>query len=132
MRTLDGMASTLTDHLRDLEAFLRREGDAPEWTGILIIEDTEITHGPRTKIPRSSLLTPNDFASRFDKLVARGYGWMNLVGNGVLDRKLIVSLEIPRESSDLPASKVPVIVAGPNFDSSGRKIWDLSDRVELI
>lgn len=125
------MASTLAHHLRELEAFLRREGDAPEWTAILIVEDTEITHGPRTKIPRSSLHTPNDFASRFDELVARGYGWINLVGNGVLDGKLIVSVEIPRESSGLASTDVPVMTCGPNFDSS-KWGWDLSDRVQLV
>jgi hypothetical protein len=126
------MASTLAHHLRELEAFLRRHGDAPEWTGILIVEDGEITYGPRTRIPRSSLQTPNNFASRFDELVARGYGWINLVGNGVVEGKLIVSLETPRQSSDLPASQVPVIVSGPPCDSSGKQRWKLWDRVDLV
>jgi len=93
------MARALAQHLRELETFLRRDGDAPEWTGILIVEDSEIVHGARTRIPRSSLLTPDEFSSRFDELVARGYGWINLVGNGLLDGKLLVSVEIPHESS---------------------------------
>lgn len=66
------MASTLAHHLLELEAFLRRTENAPKWTGILIVEDSELVHGPRTKISRSSLRTPSEFASRFDELVERG------------------------------------------------------------
>ena len=126
------MASTLAHHLLELEAFLRRDGDAPEWAGVLIVEDAEMLHGARRTIRRSSLRTPHEYSSRFDELVAYGFGWINHVGNGVLDRQLIVSLETPRQSSGVPTSQVAVNVSGPYFDRAGKKAWDLSSRFDLI
>ena len=126
------VASTLAHHLLDLEAFLRRDGDAPCWHGLLIVEDNEIIHGPRTTIRRSSLQAPDSFSSRFDELVALGYSWINLVGIGILDGRLIVSLEAPRQPSGLPASQVAVVTSGPYLDSSGKKVWDISGRTDLL
>jgi hypothetical protein len=74
------MATILIDHLANLEAFLKRGGDAPEWTEIRIAEDRDINYGPLTTIPKASIQRPEDFVSRFAILIGLGYSWMNLLG----------------------------------------------------
>ncbi len=126
------MATILIDHLAILEAFLKREGDAPEWTDIRIVEDHDISYGTVTIIPQASIQRPEDYASRFETLVRLGYSWINLVGNGVFNGTLLVSVEIPRESSKLTAADVSVNVSGPYFNSDGTKHWYIEDKIKVI
>jgi hypothetical protein len=125
------MATSLQDHVHALEAFLRKDGDAPAWSQVLIIEDRLIGHGVVTKIPRNALQPVEAFGPRFSELANRGYGWINLVGNGICENALIVSVETPREPTGAPLDKVAVNVSGPYFERDGSKRWDLAGRVEL-
>ena len=83
------------------------------------------------RIRREALWSPEDFSRQFAELVRVGYGWINLVGNGLLQDRLLVSVELPRESSGISAEMVQVIVSGPYLDPAGNKIWHLEGRVEL-
>jgi hypothetical protein len=126
------MASTLAFHLSSLEAHLRQDGDAPSWSRILIVEDAHLHHGTPMRVPRAALHDPGEFRDRFEALVARGYGWINLVGNGVLGDALVVSVEMPRDPTGIASSEVPVNLSGPYFQATGAKQWDLSGRLEVI
>lgn len=126
------MATILIDHLANLEAFLQRGGDAPEWTDIRIVQDRDINHGPVTTIPKASIQRPEDFASRFGILVGLGYSWINLVGNGVLNGTLLVSVEIPREPSGHAIADVLVNYSGPYLNGDGTKHWHIEDKIKVI
>ena len=125
------MATDFAHHLRELEAFLRKDGDAPSWDDVQVVMDSDITHGPSMTIAESALHVPEQFSPKFDELVLRGYGWINLVGNGLIDGKLLVSLEVPRESSGIQSEQVHVNLSGPYRDASGRKRWNLEGRVHV-
>jgi len=125
------MATSLEQHLRVLEAFLRKDGDAPAWSRVLLVEDSRINYGAIAKIPGEALQAVDTFSLRFSELVRHGYAWINLVGNGILEDALIVSVENPRESSGAALDKVAVNVSGPYFDRSGAKRWDLAGRFEF-
>ncbi len=125
------MQTALSRHLETLEAFLRRDGAAPSWSGILLVKDADISHGPKMTIADRAIHSPEDFAETFQGFVDSGCGWINLVGNGIYRGKLLVSVEVCRESSDLPPEDVPVNVSGPYSGPEGNKLWDLSDRLTV-
>ena len=124
------MATALAQHIRSLEAFLRALHDAPDWSRVLIAEDLDIAPGKKATVARSSLRDEVQFAERFEELARRGYSWINLSGYGVLDEALIVSVVVPRQTSNIPFEHVSVNLSGPmQFVRDSH--WDLSPHVEI-
>src|SRR5690348_6714025 len=119
------MATSLSSHLLDLQAFLRELSPAPGWSRVLLVEDSEIIRGTRSKVARSSLREPPAFSDRFDELARRGFPWINLVGNGILGGALIVSVETPRASTGTAIEHVAVNLSGPTKATREDGRWDL-------
>jgi len=75
-----------------------------------------------TLIPKSKLYSIESYSKRFEELLDKGYSWINLVGNGVKDGNLIVSVELPKRPVGVIKEKISVNLSGPYRDRSG-KIW---------
>jgi len=114
-----------------LEKWLKDKGDAPEWKEILLIEDSEMQHGISIIVPQKALKSPEEYAQRFEELLNRGYDWINLVGNGVLNNKLLVSIEFPKDPKRVPVDKISVNLSGPHIGSNGKLQWYLDDKVKI-
>jgi hypothetical protein len=98
-----------------------------------IVESTDVRYGRTDDIPRSALKTVESYASKFERLLAAGYSWINLSALGVLDGHLLVCVELPREPVGIPAGRTSVNLSGPPLDAQTRAcIWDASVRVRLI
>ena len=122
----------LNTHIERIKMNLKEYSDVPEWDRILIIEDEYIKHGDRTEIQKDLLITPENYNQKFDELLSEGYGWINLVINGIINKALILSVEIPAATSDVPPSKVSVNLSGPYSDKDGTLRWDISEKVNLV
>ena len=98
-----------------------------------IVESSDVTYGRTDDIPRSALKTVESYATRFERLLAAGYSWINLSALGVLDGHLLVCVELPREPVGIPAGRTSINLSGPPLDAQTRAcIWDASVRVRLI
>jgi hypothetical protein len=125
--------SALTEHLGRLEAWLRRNGDAPAWWSVRIVESAEIKYGLTDEIPQRAMKTAESYAPRFERLLAAGYAWINLSALGVLGEHLLVCVELPREPVGILAGRTSVNLSGPPLDARTRAcIWDASVRFRLI
>ena len=123
--------SLLTEHLARLEDWLRRSGEAPTWTGVRFVESSH--YGPTDTIPTSALRTVEAFEPRFEALFQAGYSWINLSALSVLDGALLVSVELPRDTSSVPHGLTSVNLSGPPLDSkTGARVWDASVRTRLV
>ena len=126
------MNDDLFTHLDRIKDNLKGYPDIPDWNEILLIEDTNILHGDVMQLPEWALTTPEDYKQRFQELINQGYGWINLVTNGILNKTIILSVEIPLSSSGLPSEKVSVNLSGPYLENDGAPRWDINKTVVIV
>jgi len=122
----------LTLHLNLIIEDLKQRSDIPAWNKIRIVEGRDIQHCEIDVIPESSLKTPEAYSPRFQELLDRGYGWMNLVNNGIVHQMLLLSIEIPQSPSGIPPSQVPINLSGPYYNKNGTLCWDASSRIKIV
>lgn len=133
LRSLRDEMSVLTENLSRLEEWLRRSDDAPTWTGARFVESRNIQYGRTDTILMSTLRTVEAFEPRFEALLQAGYAWINLSALGVLGGELLVSVEVPRDTSSVPYGRTSVNLSGPPLDSkTGARVWDASLRTRLV
>ena len=121
--------SILAIQLDRLQAWLRQLPNAPVWSGIQLVEESNVAYGAqlRLTIPRKALLDPLAYAPRFQELLERGYSWIHLDGTGVFNGELLVTVQFPRDAVGCPPDQVAINVSGPGEPES----WNLDGRVEL-
>ncbi len=122
----------LQNHLARLEEWISNNSVVPSWDELVIVEDSDMQHGAITKIFESALHTPDKYNKRFNEILDRGYSWVNLVCNGIIDNKLLISVEIPSNTSNVPADKVSVNISGPYLGEDKNPKWDLNKKVQII
>ncbi len=124
---------TVYEHIKRLEEWLRRDGDAPQWEGIVIAENYFIgSEENPTKIPAPDLQSVDAYAARFEEILRRGYSWVNLVGNGLLGEKLLVTVEYPKQTCGASMEQVSVNLSGPYSDKTGQKSWNIEHRIRVV
>lgn len=97
---------------------------------ISIVEGFHLEHDKRKIIDKSKIIDRYSYADRFDELLGAGYSWLNLSIIGILNEELIVGIEIPRESSGVPAGKTSVNMSGP-MRFVQKETLDISEYLEI-
>ncbi|HZI87899.1 MAG TPA: hypothetical protein VFD48_13785 [Pyrinomonadaceae bacterium] len=123
--------SDLEKHLNQLVSFMKGWGAPSSWSRVLFIEDTSITRGMPSLIPRSSLIPLADYAARFDSHLDEGHSWINMSAAGILDDALLVVIELPGYKNNVPRDKVSVNFSGAAM-VNGKAQWDASGRHRII
>ena len=126
------MNDDLFTHIDRIKINLKEHDDVPEWDTILIVEDNDIKHEEVSLIQEKSLKTPENYKLKFQELINKGYGWINIVTNGILNKTLILSVEIPKSPSGIPADKVTVNLSGPYLKKDGTLRWDVNKTVNIV
>lgn len=109
-----------------------KEWGAPSsWTRVLFVEDTSITHGMPTLIPRGALFSIEAYATRFDSHLDAGHLWINLSAVGIMDDALLVVIELPGYRNNVPREKVSVNFSGAAM-VNGKPQWDASERYGIV
>jgi hypothetical protein len=100
---------------------------------VRIVESSEVKYGRTDDVPLTALKTVEAYAPRFERLLAAGYSWINLTALGVLDKHLLVCVELPREPVGIPAGRTSINLSGPPLDPRTKAcVWDASVRIRLI
>jgi hypothetical protein len=105
---------SLDHHLTALFDWLGSLHELPKHSGVRVIE----LRGER------KLLGADEYAARFAHLLEAGYGWINLSCYGLLDERLVVAVELPRDPAGVPPGKTSVNYSGPPLDAAGQPAWD--------
>lgn len=121
----------LGKHLNQLISFMKERGAPSSWSRALFVEDTSITHGRPSLIPRKSLIPPEDYAARFASLLDAGHSWINMNAAGILDDALLVVVELPSYKNDVPREKVSVNFSGPSI-MDGKPQWEASEGYRIV
>lgn len=122
---------TLALHLERLATWLRRDGRAPPWRVVRLVESGAIKWSAISTIPRGALHSVADYETRFGALLAMGYSWINLSALGVIDGELLVCVELPRDPTGA-FGHTSVNLSGPAFDLAGKPVWDASLRHRIV
>lgn len=90
---------------------------APEFEGFLIAEDgllqeklndSQIWGWRRRKVPRSLFFEFKDFAERFDELRNNGSDWMHVKIHGLLENRMLLSIQSPELDRGCLPENVPI------------------------
>jgi len=85
----------------------------PEWDDILLTEDVVWDAQSRRIVQLGELHTADDYRGRFTDLATRGWPWINLHALGLLNGRLILSIELPAYEPT-GASPTSVNISGPS------------------
>lgn len=121
----------LERHLNQLILFMKEWGAPLSWSRVLFVEDTSITHGMPTLIPRNALIPMEAYATRFESHLDAGHSWINLSAAGIIDNALLVVIELPKYRNDVPREKVLVNFSGAVM-INGKPQWDASERFRVV
>jgi len=116
-------------YISQLEDMANTLDDVPDWDGILLTEGF-IARNDNQQINRGNLYEPDFFITRFDEVVASGHSWVNLSFVGVLEGKLLISLE-DVSSSIIEGCSTSVNLSGPLNLIRSRHGWNL-DNITII
>ena len=121
----------LEKHLNRLISFMKEWGAPSSWAHVLFVEDTFITHGMPSLIPRKVLVSIEDYAPRFDAHLDAGHSWINMSAAGILGDALLVIIELPTYKNTVPRDKVSVNFSGA-ATVNGKSRWDASERYKIV
>ena len=121
---------TFLNHFNDLLAYFRPLKNL-SWSRVVVIEQQSITWENPQFIPKSALISADEYEKRFDELLSMGYAWINMNAKGILENAFIVQVEFPLKSINAPRNKVSVNYSGPMI-IDGKPLWDLSSKVKLL
>jgi hypothetical protein len=121
----------LEEHLNRLVSFLNDWGAPSSWLRVMFVEDSSITYGAPSLIPRAALASQGEYAARFAEHLNAGHAWINMSVAGILDGVLLVIIELPRYKNYVPRDKVSVNFSGPAV-LSGKPQWDASTRYRIV
>lgn len=117
--------------ITELASWLDRDGNAPCWSSVLVLEDPNFDFGIRSTVPRDRFQTVEQYEQRFAELLGKGFNWINVSAFSLYNSFLIVRIEFPRVEGILPEDKVPIMYSGPWCDSQGNPIWDISNTFKI-
>ena len=106
--------SELQRHIDRLTSYVGSSQQPLSWSRVLIAEDTDITHGKISFVPRSALATPDEYAPRFEKHLDAGHSWINMNAAGVIGDTLLVVIELPNYAKSVPRETVSVNLSRPS------------------
>ena len=105
---------SLSFHLDRLYACLARARPDLRWREVALVDAPQTDReGTTLRVPRTALMRPEQFASRFDEYLHRGYSWINLSAAGVVSGILVVIVQVPARASGAPPSATSVNLSGP-------------------
>ena len=97
----------LNYYIKRLVEFMSGVIDSGLWESILITEQIELKPNKEILIEKNKYWKPNEYESRFYKIITTGYGWVNMHAFGVLDKKLIIGISWPvSEPGRVPVASV--------------------------
>jgi hypothetical protein len=123
--------SYLENNLNLLISLFPRMGNWLSWSQVLFLENTSFTYDRVYKIPRFALIPFKDYEKRFNELLDSGYHWINMNAFGIWNDNLIVVIELPNYTDNIPRDKVSVNFSGPAIINE-KPQWDLSKRIEIV
>ena len=123
--------SDLEKHLNQLVSLMKEHGMPSSWSRVLFVEDTSISHGLPSYIPRQALITLENYAARFDEHLDEGHSWINMSAAGILDDALLVIIHLPQYKNSVPRDRVSVNLSGPAM-LNGKSLWDASDKYIIV
>lgn len=114
-------ALNLPELAEELENYLNKV-DAPKHDGFLFAEDGLLTDelddvpyffqaffgSEKKKIPRSLFFELHDFKDRFEELRRMNSGWFHLKVHGVIEGRMLVTVQCPERDDGMSPENVPV------------------------
>lgn len=98
------------------------EWGAPSWDKVVLVEESDISYGPKGEASTTTFRSSEVYAARFSEHLEQGFGWINLNASCILDGVLFVIVELPEYLEDTPIGKVPVNFSGPPL-IDGKPQW---------
>ena len=127
----DVAGNDLAGCLNQLSLFMEQWGcQDGSWSEAVFVEDTSIVDKEaKCYIPRSALMTPEEYAPRFEELLGRGYSWLNMNATGILGQMLIITVTLPSYTTE-NKGETSVNYSGPPV-VKGRTQWDATEYIIL-
>ena len=88
----------------------------PQWNSAFIAEDFIVDCWSIKTIEKDQLIPISNYSDRFEILLSRGHGWINMSGLGLLKNDLIVGIEEPPKHSpsfEYGTPNTSVNISGP-------------------
>lgn len=120
----------LEKHLSRLISFAKDWGAPSSWSHMLFVEESFITYGMPSLIPRAALISQENYVERFDSHLGAGHSWINMNAAGILGNALLVVIALPRYKNNVPRDKVSVNFSGPPI-SEGKCQWNAAERYKI-
>ena len=121
---------TFLNHFNDLLLFCKPPQNV-FWSQVLVVEWQSVICGEIDLIPKSALISADEYEKRFDELLNMGGGWLNMNAMGILNNAFIVQIEFPLRGINAPRNKVSVNYSGPAMYNK-EPLWDLSSKVKIL
>lgn len=121
--------SELELHINNSLEWIRTlSGYSDDWSDIKIVEDPLFEVRDETwNVQNNAFMTTDQYESRFSELLNMGYSWININFGGIYQNSMIIFIEYPRESSNIPKDKVSVNPSGPMDDT-----WNLNEKLVVV
>ena len=119
--------SNLEEHLQRLDAWLASNGETPLWDGHLLAERAYITgvNGAFSLVMPCDPVSPAEYSVRLEELLNLGPGWINLSAIGLMQDRLVVSVEWQNPAAGVSVTDVAINLSGPSRVVAEIPGWDL-------
>ncbi len=129
--------NSLEKDAQDLLAWLSKMYEIPAYKKKLVVVNdfdmTEIDGHTYNAIKAKDVCEFIEFEPRYQKLKKAGYSWINLHCGGILDDSLVFTIELPRESVNVPYGYTSINFSGPFQNHKTKKIeWDFTKNYRLM
>jgi hypothetical protein len=129
---VDGTAS-LRQHLDELLKWLATRCEVPPIDGCVVLDTSHRRvryqaglSGGSWVVSADALVSLEAYDHTFAALLRRGYAWINLSAYGIYEQKLVLGIELPRDSAGAPFGSTSVNYSGPAQDvKTGVPNWAL-------
>jgi hypothetical protein len=131
---------TLQTHLEELVKFSSPPPHAAVRVVELVADVGEFDSQGKWRIKAKALHEPQEYEARFQELLGRGYGWVNLTCVGIQDDFLVAGIQVPREvtgvrggtSVNLSGASVRVRRHGWHFDQYDLGYGSPEEAMEIL
>jgi hypothetical protein len=129
--------SRLDLEIDNIQEFFRNQfqNDCPSWSQVLLVEAiSSYYENGKYKLPRSALLTKEEYKARFEILLST-CTWINFNALGIFQNSLVINLEYPRDRKiHNNKDMVAINLSGPCLISlnNPQLEWNLANKITLI
>jgi hypothetical protein len=119
---------SLDEHVAELLAFCERAcGPLPSFEKLLFLDtaDPRVRYAHGWELEPEVLVTAATYAPHFNRLLVSGYSWINLSAYGLWRGDLIIGVEQPRQTAQVPPGRTSVNYSGPSRGRDGKANWQL-------